>query len=616
MPDPLERLYENELGFIRKLGAEFAEARPKIAGRLGVRQDAGESEDPHVERLIESFAFLTARVRHKLEDEFPELTESLLGALYPHYLAPIPSLAIVQFDVDPDRGQLPKGHLIPRHSALRSRAIQGTRCQFRTAYPVTLWPISVVSARYQTTPFGRDVVPPPRSAEAKALIRMEWQVGGGGDFATLELDRLRFFLGGDNALAYKLHELIFNHVTQIVIRASGSGPQDPSLVLPAEALAPVGFERDEGLLPYDHRSFLGYRLLTEYFAFPRKFLFFDLLRLEKIRTGGFGSRVEVLFFLDRAEPSPEPKVSAETFRLGCAPIVNLFSAEADPIGLSHEKFEYLVTPDARNHAAMEVHTIERVSSTSMDTGEVVEYRPFHAFKHGADPGRQRAYWHARREPSRRRDDPGTEVYLSLVNLAFEPTTPPAEFLSVRALCTNRDLPARLRLASGERWEFELESQAPLNSITPLVNPTAPARLPPEQIRWRLISHLSLNHLSIVDETDGAEALKEILRLYAFGDNEKVATQHIDGIVSVRSRRKLAPVEDSHGRGFCRGIEVEIEFDEEKYVGGGVFLFASVLDRFLGLYATINSATRLVARLKSRKGNLKQWPFRAGEQPLL
>lgn len=611
----LEMLYENELTFIRKMGAEFARERPKIADRLLLEHETGVSEDPHVERLIEAFAFLTARVRLKLEDEFPELTEALLGALYPHYLAPIPSMAVVQFAVDPQRGKLPKGHTIARHSQLHSREVQGMPCRYRTTYPVTLWPIEVAQARYQTAPFGKDVVPPAGSANAKAMIRIELTAAPGTSFAELELQRLRFFLAGDEPLVHRLYELVFNHVTQVVVRAGGAPTDPPSLVLGSQSLAPVGFERDEGLLPYPGRSFIGYRLLSEYFSFPSKFLFVDVAGLEQLDRKRLANRLEILLFLNRGIPNLESQVQAETFRLGCTPIVNLFVQEADPIHLTHAKSEYLVIPDVRHHGAMEVYSVDSVESTNLDTHENIRYQPFYARKQAAPSTDQQAYWTTTRRPSLRNNDAGTDVYLSLVDLSFEPARPPAEVLTISTTCTNRDLPAQLRAAGGESWEFQLEGQAPYRRIVPVAGPTAPARLAVESLRWRLISHLSLNHLSITEGTEGAEALKDLLRVYDYSLTRATAG-HIDGIVSVESRRKVAPVSGPGGRGFCRGVEIAIEFDEEKFVGSGVFLFASVLDRFLGLYASLNSATRLVARLKQRDGYLKQWPFRAGEQNLV
>jgi type VI secretion system protein ImpG len=612
--NPLETYYESELSYLRQMGADFARERPKIADRLLLDRETGKSTDPHVERLLEAFAFLTARVQLKLNDEFPELTEALLGALYPHYLAPFPSMAVVEFEVDPGRSKLPQGFTIERHSRLYSREVRGTPCRFRTAYPVTLWPIEVAQARYQTAPFGKDVVPPAGAQQAKAMLRLELRAGAGASFAELELDRLRFFLSGGEPLVHPLYEQIFNHAMQVAVRG-GPAQGDPACALGPAALKPVGFERDEGLVSYPSRSFLGYRLLTEYFCFPSKFLFVDVVGMQALDRKRLGDRLEILVFFNRAAPQLESQVSSETFRLGCTPAVNLFEQEADPIRLTHAKTEYQVLPDVRSHEAMEVYSIDRVESADLETQQQIQYQPIYAFKHAAEVDRQQAFWRAVRRPSARQNDRGTEVYLSLVDLAFQPCQAAAEVLMVRTTCSNRDLPKDLRAAGGEDWGFQLEGAAPCRRIVPIVSPTAPARLPFDQLRWRLLSHLALNHLSITDAEDGAAALREILKVYDYAGTP-VSRQHIDGIASVASRRKVAPISDGLGQGFCRGVEVTIEFEEEKYAGSGVFLFASVLERFLSLYASINSVTRLNARLKQRDETLKLWPFRAGEQILL
>ncbi|MGH7916730.1 MAG: type VI secretion system baseplate subunit TssF, partial [Candidatus Binataceae bacterium] len=313
MADELLTYYEQELSFIRQMGAEFAAHYPKIAGRLLL--EPNRCEDPHVERLIQAFALLSARIRHKLDDEFPELTDALLEVLYPHYLTPLPSFSIAQFVIDPDQGKLSGGHRIERDTALLSQPVAGTPCRFRTCYPVTLWPLEVASARFDAPDRYN---PPPAAA---AVIRLELRCLGGLNFSELDLDTLRFFLNGEGPLVYALYELLFRNACQVRMR--GMGEKIPAVVLPPSAIKPVGFGSDEGLLPYTARSFLGYRLLQEYFAYPEKFLFFDLTGLKRAARAGFGRTVELLIFLDRL-PRLEQPLTPRTFSLGCAPIINLF----------------------------------------------------------------------------------------------------------------------------------------------------------------------------------------------------------------------------------------------------------------------------------------------------
>ncbi|HXG17832.1 MAG TPA: type VI secretion system baseplate subunit TssF [Methylomirabilota bacterium] len=602
--DLLLTYYERELTFLRHMGAEFAAKYPKIASRLLL--EAEKCEDPHVERLIQAFAFLAARIHHKLDDEFPEITDALLNVLYPHYLAPLPSMSIVQFMLDPTQGKLTSGYDIPQGARLYSQPINGAPCRFRTCYPVTLWPIEVASAQFDAPD---RVSPAPKAA---AAIRLELRCLSGTTLAELQLDHLRFFLHGESQLVYMLYELLFNNTCQVQLHPLGGRKDAKPIVLPSRCLRAVGFGADEGLLPYTPRSFLGYRLLQEYFAFPEKFLFFDLCALDRAVRARFRDGIEVLIFLDKP-PRLEQPIGAETFRLGCSPVVNLFEQVAEPIRLTHAETEYRVIPDVGLQQATEVYSVNSVISTSPSFPEPIVFEPFYSFKHAADREQQQAFWYATRRPSPKKGDAGTEVYLSLVDLNFRPTLPAVETLTVHVTCTNRDLPGRLPFG-GERGDFELEGAAPLSRIRCLKKPTETLRPSLRRgAQWRLISHLSLNYLSICE--GGREALQEILKLYDFSDSN-VIHQQIAGIRAVTSRRVVGRPASFPWNGFCRGIEVTVEFDEEKYVGSGVFLFAAVLEKFLGLYASLNSFTQLVALTKQREEPLKRWPPRAGEQILL
>jgi len=597
--------YERELSFLRHMGAEFAAKYPKIASRLLLEADR--SEDPHVERLIQAVAFLAARVHHKLDDDFPELTDALLGVLYPHFLAPLPSMSIAQFVLDPDQGKLTSGYRIERGTMLYSPPVNGAPCRFRTCYPATLWPLEVVSARFDT---------PDRfssAPKAAAVLRLELRCLGGALFSELELDSLRFFLHGETSLVYALYEIVLNNTSQVQLRPAQEEKESQPLVLSPRGLRPVGFDPDEGMLAYTARSFLGYRLLQEYFTFPEKFLFFEVHELNRAVRAGFRDRMEILLFLDRA-PRLEQPISADTFRLGCTPIINLFEHIAEPIRLTHAQTEYLVIPDARRQNVTEVYSVNDVINASPYLPEPVHFKPFYSFKHIADRERQQTFWYAIRRPSPRKGDTGTEVYVSLVDLNFKPTVPAAETLTLHVTCTNRDLPGKLPFG-GEQGDLSLEGAAPLSRIRCLKKPTETLRPSLRRgARWRLLSHLTLNYLSIGE--GGREALQEILQLYDFSSNSPVIQQQIAGITKLTSRRVVGRPPSMAWNGFCRGLEVNIEFDEEKYVGSSVFLFASVLEKFLGLYASINSFSQLIATTQQHKEPVKRWPPRAGEQTLL
>jgi type VI secretion system protein ImpG len=599
--------YERELTFIRQMAVEFAEKYPERAGRLLLGPNT--CDDPHVERLIEAFALLCGRVHHKLDDEFPEITESLLEVLYPHYLRPVPSQAVAQFQFDPSQSPAEFTH-VPSGTPIHTRPDKGQFCSFRTCYPVTLWPLRVKGASVSA---ANRFMSRGTGADAAAVIRIELECLGGLRFSQLPIDSIRFYLDGDNAAVNTLYEFLFLNSLRISLRALPAKDGDAQVLLPANSLQQVGFNREEGMLPYSDRSFLGYRLLQEYFSFPHKFLFFDLTGLDRLDRTNLGTSFEIAIFLKEPEQhrliALEQHVSASTFQLGCTPIVNLFERIAEPIRISQTKTEYRIIPDQHRQLSTEIYSVDRVTSTATYLEEPQTYEPFYAVRHGDDEG-QKHFWYAHRRPSFRKNDNGTEVYLSLVDLDFNPALPPTEVLSLRVTCTNRDQASRLKL-SGEFGEMEAEG-AGLVRTRCIRKPTPTARPPHRRgIEWRLISHLSLNHLSIVEK--GREALQEILRLYNFSNDPAIRRQ-IEGIVEVQSRSSVSRVNSDTGVAFCRGTDVTVDFDEDQYLGTGVFLLASVLQRFLGLYSAVNSFSRLTARTK--KGVLKQWAPMAGEQIVL
>jgi type VI secretion system protein ImpG len=608
MRDELLAYYERELTYVRRMATEFSEKYPKVAGRLLL--EPGKCEDPHVERLIEAFALLAARIHLKLDDEFPEITEALLQVLYPHFLAPVPSIAVVQFVLDPDQGALSNGYTVDRHTTLYAKPSQGTICCFRTAYPTTIWPIEVTLARLET--------PAPVDAAgraAPAALRLRLRTQGVVTFGELALDRLRFFLSGESGLAHTLYEALFGACTRVELRHPDPASPIAPITLPASCLSEVGFGADEGLLPYSSRSFPGYRLFQEYFSFPEKFLFADVSGLGPTATAGFDCEVDLVCFLSRA-PRISQALEPQNFRLGCTCIVNLFPQTAEPIRLDHAHTEYRVIADMRRQLTTEVYSVDSVTGMVPQSGETEEYQPFYSFRHSFTRQKPTTFWHAARRPSQRKNDPGTEVFLSLVNLDFRPTLPAAEVLTVRTTATNRDLPGLLPFGD-PAGDFQLEGAAPIKRIVCLVKPT-PTERPAmgHRLQWRLISHLSLNYLSLVGEgADGKpEALQEILRLYDYAESP-VVQQQIAGMTQIASKHVVRRIRTGAGSGLARGIEATIEFDESRYVGAGVYLFSSVVEKFLGLYVSINSFSELVATTRQR-GLLKRWPPRSGQQALV
>ncbi len=615
MRDDLLLYYERELNYLRQLGAEFAGKHPKIAGRLLLDADRGESEDPHVERLLEAFAFLAARVHLKIDDEFPEITEALLSILYPHYIRPIPSMSIVEMHLDAEQGGTTAPQKIPRGSPLNSKPVAGVPCQFRTCFDMTVWPLRVTDCEW-TSPDR--LAPPVRSSEAAWAVRVVFQAPPDVMLGKLDLRLLRLYIASDPSIAYPLYELLCANTAQILVRDPEPGSRVRPVTLPPANLTPAGFSETEGMLPYPRRSFPGYRLLQEYFSFPEKFLFLDVAGLAEALALGFKNRFELVFMLKQFELSERRQVlelgiNVKTFRVNATPVVNLFQQTAEPILLEQRRYEYPVIPDIRRPMATEVFSVDEVVSINPQSNEVLKFEPFYSYRHASIRNEQQTFWLAHRRPSAKAGDEGTDVTVSLVDLSARPLRPDVDTLTLRTTCTNRDLPTRLPFGN-EAGDFELEGGAAIKRIVALAKPTNAVRPPSgEAALWRLISHLSLNYLSLVD--DGREALQEILKLYNF-TGEQFSEKQINGIVELSSARHFARLISENGIAFARGTRVEILFDEEQFTGGGVFLFASAIERFLGEYVSLNSFSQLVARTRQRKEVLKEWAPRAGQRILL
>ncbi|MDT7809034.1 MAG: type secretion system protein ImpG, partial [Acidobacteriota bacterium] len=352
----------------------------------------------------------------------------------------------------------------------------------------------------------------------------------------------------------------------------------------------------------------GYRLLHEYFAFPAKYHFFDLDNLDLCLRG---RELDILFLLDKI-PAGAGFVGPDNFVLGCTPVINLFRKTTEPIRLDHRTTEYRLVPDKRRERTTEVHSILSVSASSNANDETRRFEPYYSYSHAADGGRDRAFWHARRAVSLNKDISGTEVFLSFLDLDFKPSLPPAQTVYAHTLCTNRELASQLPAGAA----LQIEEQAPLFGISCLTKPTMPTQPPLRgETLWRLVSHLSLNHLSLSEGPDGLSALREILKLYSPA-NSPSAEQQIAGIHSMECRRIVRHVGRDAWRGFCRGTEITLEFDEELYVGGGAFLLAAVLERFFALYASVNSFTELHIKSLQREGVWKKWPPTVGEKMVL
>lgn len=623
--EPLLPHYERELAWLRKSSAQFAQSYPRIAGRLQLAPDM--SQDPHVERMIESFALLSARVHKRLDDDFPLFTESLLEVLYPHYLRPFPSCSIACFELGPQAAQMTRPVMVARGASLSSRPVKGVACKFQTTQPLALWPIQLSRAQYRNAVVAPPGTPLPEGATSVLSITLDL-MSPQARWAMLDGRLLRLYLDGEASLVSALREALSSRVVGVMTQWHDQHPWvgDPPNPSSAAGRLPqlAGFAEDEALVDADARSHPAYRLLTEYFAFPDKFNFIDLpvplpvamrasaRATEQAADPGSGQiTVHVLMGRVRADSDESrllESVQASHLRLGCSPVVNLFRQAAEPIRITHTSVSYPVLVDARRAWAHEVHQIERVFRVRQSpTGDAVdEFKPFFSLKHAdlqahrpdgvsgtsgasSDGASLGLYWHATRDEAMAEHSPGHETELSLVDIHFDPRAPQTDTLSLQVKATNRDLPTFLPVGA-VGGDLFLEGGSLAKAITLLRKPSPTMRI--ERGRgalWRLISHLSLNHLSL--SGGGVDALQEMLRLYDLPRSSANARQ-LAGIVGIEHLPATAWLPGQPFATFVRGTEVRLQVDEHSFVGSGLGLFAAVMERFYALYVHANSFTQL------------------------
>jgi len=607
MSESLDGWYQRELDYFRSSAAEFAQRFPKIAGRLNL--GATGTRDPHVERLIQAFAFLNARIRQKLDDGFPELVDAMLSVLYPHMLSPIPSMSMIQFELDRRQKDLAKGHLIPAGTLISTERVGDFSCRFRTSYTVRLFSMAARSVRLFPRPFSGPAT--PRKSDAQSVLRITLEtLDPALSFSALNFDDIRFHVSIPNfEKAARLIELVNDQCLEVVV--TGADPHSSPHVLPSSSVRPVGFAPEDALLPTSTRSFPGYRLLTEYYVLPQKFLFFDVTGLSSEVRANLGNKMEISILLGDHVADLESVVSEESVRIGCTPMVNLFRKTADAIPLNYRTSEYRIIPDARAEDSLETYSVNSVAVEDQQ-GVTREFRPFYSLEHGLQ-SEDTGYWHVIRRPGPVEGDVGllkdpTEVYVSIVDPRFSPWRPGQGVLFADVTCFNRSLPEQLADRGAETIQLEVVGgKGPVSKVRCLIAPTPTFRRHlGRRNLWPLISQLSLNHLSLTGGKDAVDALREMLTLN--DPKESVQTQNlINGLASVSAE----PCVQRIGDAFARGTQIRLMFTEENFRGDSVYLFSSVLSHFLGMYTSINSFTRLAANTDVRSDQgVRNWTWQA------
>lgn len=619
--------YRQELLHIREGAAEFAKEHPKIAARLALDQTTaqGECVDPYVERLLEGFAFLAARVQIRLDAEYPRFTQHLLEMVYPGFLAPTPSMMIVQLEPDLNDAGLAAGIKIARGNMLNARLQPGERtsCRFTTSQDVHLWPLQIAQARYQAHVTD---VPPPALAlggNPRGCLRLKLKVTAALKANQLALDRLDLHLSGDEGVAHRVYEQLIANCTAVVVQTTAK--RNPKYeVLRASVVQPMGLSDDEALLPVSPRAFGGYRLVKEYAAFPERFLFVQVQGLSAALKRMDTDEIELLFVLDRIDTTLEKTLDATSFSLFCTPAVNLFPKRADRIEVNRRDHELHIQGDRARPMDYEVYAVTSVNGhDEAGSSEARSFRPLYDQYDGVEPTGS-GYYSLRRLPRllsevQRQRGPragyiGTELFVSLVDANEAPFPERITQLSVEILSSNRDLP--LMLSVGSKEDFSFEDSAPVQGVRCIKGPTRPvAPILEGQTPWRLLSHLSLNYLSLcdTDPRQGAAALRELLTLYGI-DSRSRLHKHIDGVASVASKQAISRVPVPGPIAFGRGTEIKLTVDERAFEGTGVLVLGTVLERFFGRYASMNSFTQLTLVSQTR-GEIKRWKPRIGQRAI-
>ena len=582
--------YERELSHLRHYSEDFVQRYPKIAGRL---LPVGEqNDDPYIEQMIHAVALLGARIGKKLEGDYPHSVGALFDAMLPHYLRPFPACSIAQFSVDPAAGA-PRPHVIARGTELVSRTINGVQCRFKTAYDVTLAPLTISEARYLPAAAAPVVLP----VNAAGIVSITFEsTAPQSNLRLLDLRSIRLHLNGESSFVAALADGLFIHALSSYVEAEGSGRWRSLREAP---ITQAGFGKHDTLFDYPLKSHPAYQPLAEYFGFQEKFDFADIDLGALLDMAGSCRRVTLHVVLKEGHGNPHAgrlleSLSSIHFRLFSTPVVNLFRQRGEPIRVTHEKVAYPVVADAGHASAYDVYSIDSVAliRQTRERDQIIELQPFFSQRYG-DDRRVGHYWFACRSEAVASMSPGYETEISVVDVNFDPMAAQTDTLSIKLTCTNRDLPARLAvgLEGGDLFMPEDVGTGPAPSIAMLRRPTQTLRFESgDELHLRLASHMALDHLSLTDIS--AAALKAVLVLYDV-HRSAVSSRHIDGIVGLESRKAVVDLPGKPYATPIRGVEMRLTIDERHFIGSSIATFVGAINAFLGYYVMLNSFVRLI-----------------------
>ena len=596
--DSFYTYYQKEMNYLRFSGANFAQKHPKVARRLDV--SAMESVDPHVERLLESFAYLTARLQQDIDDQFPRFAEALLNLTYPQFTHPVPAMTIAHFEPHTHGGQMTTQHTIPAKTPLFTRTSSKTVCRFQTVYPVDIHPIKITALTLVAQSAMMDVTATDTLCEN--YLRMEIKAMN-GTFASMGLTRLRFYINGSHSLKHQLLAAIFRAQSPLIIKSSRYNPQS---VLPT-CIHHVGFDDTETILPQVVQTHPGYQTLFEFFHFKDKFFFVDIITSHLLIDD---TLMEIYIPLKTDKPLQSHDIHEQTLKLGCTPVVNLFPKVTEPITIDQRSHEYKLVADYVHEESTEIYSIDSVIlvvSGSHDTQSI----PSHLGRHFSADDSHKMSWTARRALTEHKTMGGTDVYVSLNHQNVNTNKSAKDTLFAHTLCTNRLLAHHIMADSLFHPEESIASQ----TITCLQRPSVPTYPSQDGVQlWQLVSHLALDHLGFDNSETAVQTMKDILNLYTDHQDSKLHQESV-ALYDLKIERVTRRLSSQAWRGFVMGSKITLTFNDD--VNHEIFfLLGAVLNQFFALTSAVNTFTELAIRLKSQQGVWFTWPPRTGTKPLV
>lgn len=587
--DELLKYYHQELTYLRNKGGEFSERYPSVAGYLELGPDG--SKDPHVERLIESVAFLTARMQRDIQKKFPEYTHQILGSLYPHLVTPVPSISLVKLEADVTKISSSEGAVVPKNTSLFLNDTDGNTCFFKTCYETRLWPITVEAVRVlDLEDIGISSLAHPTSKGLGIRLRSH-----GIPFNKLKLKHLDFFLQGEQSFVHKIYDAVMAQATKMYILKDD---EDKISSAPSGRFNTVGLDVAQQLFPMPGNSHPAYGVLMDYFAFQKKFHYLSFWDIDFSHI-----EFECEIILPLSDESIRD-LHPQNICLGVVPIINLFEKSTEPLKLDYTAIKYKLTPDLRKESTTEIYTIQKVILIDDQTGETKVISPYFANKQWNKANYSNLSWHMEREPSR---FGGFDIYLSFMDQNFDPKILTTATIYAETMCTNRQMASDIPVGSMLNSSIDL----PVKGMQIIAHPTPPKMLAREEAAyWNLVAHLNLNHLSLTSL--GGEGLKNLLRLYSNAEDNTL----IDGIIDVEQHLVTRRLTTDAWKGFIQGVEIILTLDQRNFEGHSPLIFGAVVRQFLALYTSINSFVELKLKWKHTGKIWKEWIPLSGRQQLL